>query len=64
VVVTFSDDTKAVVLASDTVLGGTKNDIEIYANDATPMGNIPPNDTMQSYLLCEDGIEDLEISEG
>ncbi len=63
VVVTFSDDTKAVVLASDTVLGGTKNYVEIYANDATLMCNITPNDTMQSYLLDEDGIEDMEISE-
>lgn len=63
VVVTFSDDTKAVVLASDTVLGGTKNYVEIYANDTTLMCNITPNDTMESYLLDEDGIEDMQISE-
>lgn len=63
VVVTFSDNTKAVVLASDTVLGGTKNYIEIYANDATLLCNITPNDTMQSYLLDEDGIEDMQLSE-
>lgn len=63
VVITFSDDTKAVVLASDTVLGGTKNYLEIYANDATLICNITPNDTMQSYLLDEDGIKDMQISE-
>ena len=63
VIITFSDNTKAVVLASDTVLGGTKNYIEIYANDATLLCNITPNDTMQSYLLDEDGIEDMALSE-
>jgi len=63
VTITFTDKTKAVVLASDTVLGGTKNYVEIYANDTTLMCNITPNDTMQSYLLDEDGIEDLQISE-
>ena len=63
VTITFSDDTKAVVLASDTVLGGTRNYIEIYANDVTLMCNITPNDTLQSYLLDEDGIEEMQISE-
>lgn len=63
VVVTFSDDSKAVVLASDTVLGGTKNYVEVYTNDATLMCQITPNDTMQSYLLDEDGIEDMQLSE-
>ena len=63
VTITFSDDTKAVVLASDTVLGGTRNYIEIYANDASLMCNITPNDSLQSYLLDEDGIEEMQISE-
>ena len=35
VTVTFSDGTKCLTIASDTVLGGTKNYIEVYSNDSS-----------------------------
>ena len=63
VTITFSDGTKAVVLSTDTVLGGTKDYIEIYCNDAVMNCNITPSDLMNTYLLDEDGIEDLALSE-
>jgi len=63
VTITFSDGTKAVILAADVVLGGTKNYIEVYSNDSTLMCNISPNNVMNSYFLDEDGLEDVYISE-
>ena len=63
VTVTFSDGTKCLTIASDTVLGGTKNYIEVYANDAALMCNITPTDLLNTYLLDEDGMNDVYISE-
>ena len=63
VTVTFSDGTKCLTIASDAVLGGTKNYIEIYANDAALMCNITPTDILNTYFLDEDGLDKVYISE-
>lgn len=63
VTVTFSDGTKAVVLSTDVVLGGTKNYVEVYTNDSTLLCNITPTDILNTYFLDEDGLEDVDISE-
>ncbi len=60
---TFSDGTKALCIASDTVLGGTKNYIEVYANNAALNCNITPTDLLNTYFLDEDGLDDVYISE-
>ncbi|RHK02658.1 gfo/Idh/MocA family oxidoreductase [Acidaminococcus sp. AM05-11] len=63
VTVTFSDGTKCLTIASDTVLGGTKNYIEVYANDAALVCNLTPTDLMNTYFLDQDGMQDVYISE-
>lgn len=63
VTVTFSDGTKALTIASDAVLGGTKNYIEVYANDASLVCNITPTDILSTYFLDEQGLNDVYISE-
>lgn len=63
VTLTFSDGTKAIVIASDNVLGGTKNYVEIYANDATLMCNITPANNLQTYFLDQDGLDNVALSE-
>lgn len=63
IVVTFSDGTKCLTIASDTVLGGTKNYIEIYGNDTALMCNITPTDILNTYFLDEEGLENVSISE-
>lgn len=63
VTITFSDGTKAVVMASDTVLGGTKNYVEIYCNDGAYNCNITPTDLLNTYFLDEEGMENEPISE-
>lgn len=63
VMLTFSDGTKATVLATDTLLGGSKNYVELYCNDAAINCTLTLNDLMQTYFLDEDGLEDVYISE-
>lgn len=63
VTVTFSDGTKCLTIASDTVLGGSKNYIELYSNDSALVCNITPPDILQTYFLDEEGIEDVYLSE-
>lgn len=60
---TFSDGTKALVIAGDTMLGGTTNYVEVYANDAVLHCRITPSDNMSTYMLDEDGLDDVYISE-
>lgn len=61
--ITFSDGTKATILASDVVLGGTKNYIEVYSNDCALMCNITPTDILKTYFLDENGLENVDIAE-
>lgn len=63
VTITFSDDTKAVIMASDHVFGGTKNYIELYANDGVMMCKITPTNNMETYFLDEDGLDEVYFSE-
>ena len=63
VTLTFRDGTKCLTIASDTVLGGTKNYIEVYANDASLTCNITPTDILNTYFLDEEGLADVYISE-
>ncbi|SNS81089.1 hypothetical protein SAMN05446037_102218 [Anaerovirgula multivorans] len=51
VTLTFSDNTKAIIIASDNVLGGVKNYVEIYGNDGTIVCNITPADNLKAYFL-------------
>ena len=61
--VTFSDGTKGLAISSDTVLGGTRNYIDIYSNDAALQCNINPTDLLNSYFLDEEGMDGIEISQ-
>ena len=63
IVITFSDGSKCMTIASDTVLGGTKNYIEVYCNDNALMCNITPTDILNTYFLDEEGMDDVYISE-
>ena len=63
VCLTFSDNTKAVIVACDSRLGGSKNKLELYCNDAVIECNLTMNDAMSTYFLDEDGMENVELSE-
>jgi len=63
VIVEFSDGTRAVVIATDTLLGGSKNCVELYCNDAALNCTLTLNNLMSSYFLDEDGLDNVPISE-
>jgi len=63
VCLTFSDNTKAVVVACDTRLGGSLNYVDLYCNDTTLECKLTMHNAMSTYLLDEDGMQDVEISE-
>ena len=62
-VLTFTDGTRAVVIAGDTMLGGTRNYVEVYANDAVMLCLITPSDNLSTYMLDEEGMDGVYISE-
>ena len=63
VCLTFSDDTKAVIIACDSRLGGSKNKLELYCNDTMIECNLTMNNTMSTYFLDEKGMDNVDISE-
>ena len=63
VTISFSDNSKALIIACDTRLGGSKNYVELYCNDTFMECNLTLNDLMRTYFLDEEGLENVEISE-
>lgn len=63
VILTFTDGSRAVIIATDTLLGGSKNYIELYCNDAAINCNITMSNLMSTYFLDEDNLDDVYISE-
>lgn len=63
VTVTFSDGTKCLTVASDTVLGGTMNTLDIYCNDGSLRCNITPPKLLDTYFLDENGLDDIFLGE-
>lgn len=62
-VYTFTDDTKAVVLSGDMVLGGVRNYVECYGNNFVLLNNISPNNAMQTFFTDEHRLENVYITE-
>jgi len=48
-VLTFEDDTVAVISAADIALGGVENGLEVYLSNARVKCNLDPNTTCQAY---------------
>lgn len=62
-ILTFSDQSKAIIMATDTLLGGSRNYVEAYCNDATLMCNLTLNNLMSTYFLDEERLEEVNLSE-
>lgn len=63
VILDFTDGTKAVVIATDTLLGGSKNYVELYCNDAAINCTLTMSNVMSTYFLDEDNLDNVYISE-
>jgi predicted dehydrogenase len=61
--VEFDDGTIADVFASDIVLGGTHNWLEVCANNHRAICNINPNTAMQTYNPVEKNFADVYVLE-
>lgn len=62
-IIEFSDNTRAVIMATDTLLGGSKNYVELYCNDAVIYCKLTMSDLMSTYFLDEDNLDDVYLSE-
>ena len=63
VLLTFNDGTKAIIIATDTLLGGSRNYVELYCNDAVINCKLTMSDLMSTYFLDEEKLEDVYLSE-
>jgi len=61
--VIFEDDTIATVFASDIVLGGIHNWLEVCANNHRTLCNINPNTAMQTYNPVHENFKDIYVTE-
>ncbi|MFD0677844.1 MULTISPECIES: Gfo/Idh/MocA family protein [unclassified Paenibacillus] len=63
VTLTFSDGTKANVMAGDMIVGGVRNIVEVYSPESAHLCNLTPNNHMLSYFADESNLENTFISE-
>jgi predicted dehydrogenase len=61
--VLFEDGTVADIFASDILLGGIHNWLEVVANNHRTVCNINPNTAMQTYNAVEDYFKDIYVVE-
>jgi predicted dehydrogenase len=61
--VVFEDGTAATIFASDVVVGGIHNWLEVVANNHRSACNINPNTAMQTYNPVEANFEDIYVAE-
>lgn len=61
--VLFDDDTIATIFASDIILGGIHNWLEVAANNHRTVCNINPNTTMQTYNPIDENFKDIYVVE-
>ncbi|SHJ20375.1 Gfo/Idh/MocA family protein [Lutispora thermophila] len=63
VMITFSDGTKCLATSSDSILGGSKNEIEIFTNDSSMRCHLTQNDLLDAYMADEKGLENVYYAE-
>jgi len=61
--VVFEDNTVATVIASDIIMGGIHNWLEVAANNHRTVCNINPNNAMQTYNPANANFDDIYIVE-
>jgi hypothetical protein len=62
-IITFEDTSKAVVFASDGILGGVRKWMEVYLSNAVVFANINPNNALQVYAPDPNILKDEYITE-
>ena len=62
-ILTFTDGSKATIISTDNLLGGSKNYVEIYANDTAINCRLTMNDAMETYMVDDEGMDGVYLSE-
>ena len=62
-VITFTDGSKATIISTDNLLGGSKNYVELYCNDTAINCNLTMNNAMETYMVDSVGMENVYLSE-
>lgn len=57
IVLTFLDGTKAELTSTDLCLGGLRNNLEIFGNDAVYYCRFNPNDLLEGYIADDRGLD-------
>lgn len=60
---TFSDGSKAVILAKDICLGGSLNYMKLFCNDGRINCNLTPNNLIETYFPDDRGLEKYPFAE-
>lgn len=63
VMMTFSDGTHAQILASDVLVGGVRNTMELYTNEGCYQCNIAPSSGMLAYHETDEHLSKVYITE-
>lgn len=63
VILTFSDESRAVIMATDTLLGGSRNYVEAYCNDAVIMCKLTQSDLLETFFPDADRLQNVSLSE-
>ena len=63
VMITFSDGTKAHVMAGDMILGGVRNEIEVYTTGGVHQCNIAPSSQMKVYHVEDEKLASVYFTE-
>lgn len=61
--IVFEDGTVADVVSSELTQGGTKNYLEVHANNHRTICNMTPNDAMQTYNPVDENFKDIYVVE-
>ena len=63
VIITFSDGTKAHIMAGDMLVGGMRNSLDVYTNNSVHHCKMNPNDNMMVYHADGTGLDDVYFAE-
>lgn len=63
VMLTFEDGTKALITSGDMILGGVRNEVQVYTTGGVHQCRIAPNDQMQVYHIDDSALDGVYFTE-
>ncbi|MGC5628832.1 Gfo/Idh/MocA family protein [Georgenia sp. Z1344] len=63
VVLAFDDGTRGVVTASDVIVGGVRNTVQVFTTDSVHLCQISQNDSMRLFHADPASVEDVYVTE-